>query len=644
MDKEEALIEFLKGLRISLNNASVYFKEHPFYIKSVQEFKQKINDLLVFLNPIRVNVAAHSLFIDGKNYDKTQLHTELASLFHLRKIKSIEIREGLTVDELLNFLSALALPPKDIMKNGGLRNILNRQKNAHCLVEDLDYSQLLGMSGEEAKDVWGYLFGEAAQSRDERSIDNCVDNFGTVVGNLKAKDLTADDDLKKNICSFFVCLKDGKKDKFDKCSKEMFRAVMKNKDSIGSQDAEKIKEFFKDVNEEQFADMFLEGVVKDDSFDALSLQLFSKLTGGRNLQDISRNLLDKISAKDPLKDEPRAAKRVKDLLSASQDQAVSEVYRNILSSLLRGITFEKGVFFDRSRLHSNFRYLLLNLLEEEKERDKLSLVVAKVAEEWGNIVNDKDTRFLRFFCDIERSIKARDPGSAGLFEDIDKRLTDFVEHLLWEDNILPELGYLIDIVGKSSLDADYYLNKIFSEERLSPSVLKLFFKSFPDQQGSFLKRLEKRSSDMDFVIKVINNLKLIEPRLALSVLTGIYALSGEITRIEILKVMHALPEISVPFLLSVLQKDNAYLKRHALAVLSRDPGLRKEACEALLAIPSALGMKNALLLENMGLIDEAGFKEAGDYLQFLKGRPYFWNRKIRQKAGEILDKFNARKG
>jgi hypothetical protein len=390
--------------------------------------------------------------------------------------------------------------------------------------------------------------------------------------------------------------------------------------------------------------MLLEGLVKDDSFDALSLELFSKLTGAKNQQDISRSLLERISSKDALKENPRAAKRVKELLSKSQNQAVSEVYRNILSSLLKDISFEKGVFFDRSRLHTNFRYLLLNLLEEEKDKGKLALIVTKITDEWGNIVNDKDTRFLRFFCDIEIKIKGSFPDLAGLFEDIDKRLTDFVEHLLWENNPLPELGYLIDILNKSSLDADYYLNKIFSEERLSPSVLKLFFKSFPDQQGSFLKRLEKRNSDMDFIIRVINNLKLVESGLVLGILAGIYGLSGEMARIEVLKVMSTLSQINGSFLLSILHKDSGYLKKQALVVLRRDPQLRKEACGVMLAIPSFLGLKNDLLLENMDLIDEAGFKEAADYLQFLRSRPYFWNKRIRQKAGEILDKWNVGKG
>ena len=45
MNKEEALNDFLKGLRIVLNNASAYYKEHTYFRKSVETFKQKIDAL-----------------------------------------------------------------------------------------------------------------------------------------------------------------------------------------------------------------------------------------------------------------------------------------------------------------------------------------------------------------------------------------------------------------------------------------------------------------------------------------------------------------------------------------------------------------------------------------------------------------------
>jgi hypothetical protein len=106
--------------------------------------------------------------------------------------------------------------------------------------------------------------------------------------------------------------------------------------------------------------------------------------------------------------------------------------------------------------------------------------------------------------------------------------------------------------------------------------------------------------------------------------------------------MQRLPAINAGFLISILQKGSANLKKEALAILSRDLELRKEALNSLLVISSPLGTNNDLLIENMNLIDAAGFKEAFDHLHYLKSKRFFWNRNIRKVAGEILEKWNVR--
>ena len=643
MDKEEALLEFLKGLRICLNNASAYFKGHPFYVKSVNEFKAKVDILLTFINPIKISIAPESLFIDGKSYDKPQLFTEIAAMFHIRKIKNIEMREGITSDELTSFLGAIALAPKEALKRGGVGNILGSGKFAHCFVEDLDYSQLLAGTGEEAKDVWTYLFGEAAQKKDEQAIERCVENFGSVFGSFKAKDLVEDEELRKNICGFLACLKDERKDKFNACSKDMFKAVMKYKGVIEPEQVEKIKAFFKDVNEEQFADLLLDGLTKDDNFDALSLQVFSKLAGEERQRNISLNFLNKVAGKDPLKENPRAAKRVKELLFGTDTQAVSEVYRNVLASLLKDITLEKGVSFDRAQLHLNYRYILLNLLEEERNKEKLGLIISKLTDEWANIVDEHDTKYLRFLVKTEKRAKQENPEAVFLFEDLDKRICGFIEHLMWEEEPSLDLPYLIEALERSASEASFYLNRFFVEQRFSPASLKLFFKSFPGEKEEFLRQLEKKRIDLNFLSKMISGLTMVDCKTALEILVRIYSFSNELVRIQVLKQMQGLPEISFGFVISVLQKGSGATKKEALAILSRDPQLRKEAVNVLLGILSPLGIYNALLIENLGLIDAAGFKEAQDFLYFLRNKRYCWNRNIRKIAQEILEKWNAGK-
>ena len=56
MDKEEALHEFIKGLRIAFNNSLAYPRQHPYFVKSVDEFRQKIEVLSGFLKPIKLYI------------------------------------------------------------------------------------------------------------------------------------------------------------------------------------------------------------------------------------------------------------------------------------------------------------------------------------------------------------------------------------------------------------------------------------------------------------------------------------------------------------------------------------------------------------------------------------------------------------
>ena len=117
MDKEEALGDFLKGLRIAINNSLAYSRQHPYFLKNSQDFKEKIEAAFKFLNSIRVDVASETIFLEGKDWQKLAFSSELANILHQRKIKSVEFKPGLTVNEVADFLSLLSLQPKEIIKN-----------------------------------------------------------------------------------------------------------------------------------------------------------------------------------------------------------------------------------------------------------------------------------------------------------------------------------------------------------------------------------------------------------------------------------------------------------------------------------------------------------------------------------------------
>ena len=61
----------------------------------------------------------------------------------------------------------------------------------------------------------------------------------------------------------------------------------------------------------------------------------------------------------------------------------------------------------------------------------------------------------------------------------------------------------------------------------------------------------------------------------------------------------------------------------------------------LFKIPSFYGRKNELLIENMQIVFDLGLIEAAGYIRDLSRRRFFWNRKLRDKANQILKEWNA---
>ena len=643
MNKEVALNDFLKGLRIALSNASAYSKDHPYFIKSIENFRHTVDTLFTFLSPIKINIAPDSLFLDGKQWQKQTLYIELANLFHLRKIKSIEFRDGLTTEELIDFLSSVALPVREILKAGGFARILRGKDNPHLSIEELDYSELLRQEGEETKDVWAYLFKEAVEKRDFRKINEYADNFEKIMKKFKVKDFSENENLREDLYNFLSYLKVTQKEKFCRCARETFNSLLKHKEALSDERLDKLKSLFKDLNKDEFACMFWDGVMQDESFDILNLNLFSQLTAGERQNEIASSLLERAPSRESLRSNPSATKRIQNILSSSGGELVSEVYRNILTSLFKDISLEKGMSFDRDLLYTSYRYALLNLLSQEKNKKRLNMILEKLSGEWKVIEREKDPKFIKYLSQTLRQRIKEEPNLASLFDELQRRISGFLESVIWEKETDADLIELADNLEKSSQNADFYISRIFAEGKVNAIGIKLFFRFFPESLASFNKNLEKKKTDMEFLSKIVGALKEIDSALSIEILKNIYFFASEVIKIEVLEAMQQLSSFDRQFIFSILERGDLTLKKEALALLSRDARLRREAIDMLLTIESPWGLKNKILLENMTLVEELGLREAGGYLDSLSRRKFFWNRNIRKKARQILEKWYARK-
>ena len=640
MDKEEALIDFLKSLRIVLNNASAYSINHPYFVKSVEDFKLKVDTLFAYLSPIKINVACDSLFIDEKRWQKQTLYIELANMFHLRKLRSVELREGVRVEELVVFLSSLALPAREILKLGGVQKILKKQETPHIFIEELDYSELLREGGEEVKDIWAHLVQEAIQKEDALRINEFAENFKENIKNFKLKDFLENAQLRESLYDFLYYLRANHKEKFCECARAIFNQLLKHKEALYDEKLDKIKSLFIDLDDNDYACMFWDGLLEDDSFDTLNLNLFSQLVGEEREKAIVSSLLTRAPDRGSLKNNPKAVKKIQELLSVSADQAVSEVYRNILSSLFKDITFEKGISFDRDLLNANYRFILLNILVQERHRKRVNLILGSLLKVWDEAAREQDSRFIKDLLEILRQLKSEKLPISDYSDELNKRIAGFLEGIIWERAVSPDLIALAEGLEKSAYTADFYLNKIFNEEKITPCGLRLFLRFFPEHLASFYKDLQEKNTDMEFAQNIIEALKTIDEQSSLEVLKNIYSFVNEVIKMEVLRAMQRLSRVDEEFIYSILKGAGVPLKKEAMSVLLRDPKTRKNGIELFASVSSPFGTRNKIILGNLTVIEELELKDASYYLTQLSRKPFFWNSGVRNRALEILRRWH----
>jgi hypothetical protein len=381
VDKEQLLNDFFRSLRGTLTNSFSYSKNHPYFIKSVENFKSKLDALLVVVNPLKIGITSSGVMVDGKNLDKAGFFEDLAHLLHRRKIKSIEIRPGVTLRDLISLFSVISLQQEVIAKGGGVNVLLAKQSLFNLTIEELDYSMFLQEAGQECTDIWSYMLKEAVQSNDETKINSLADNFGTLIQRSGQNEIFQAPEIPAAINEFLISLRNKDPGKFAKCSKDIFLWLLHIKDSIGPEKLDKLRQIFDRLSQEDLSNLFWEGLSQEDNFDDLSVQFFAKITGQNDPEQIARGVVNKINTEEGLRNNPRVAKRIRNLLTSPQTGQVSAVYRNTLESLVKGISFSGVLFFDQKELKRNYRYIVLNILLTNEDKDNLLLATEVLANE-----------------------------------------------------------------------------------------------------------------------------------------------------------------------------------------------------------------------------------------------------------------------
>ena len=638
MDKDQALTTLLKDLKIALNNASICSHEHPFFIKSIEKLKIQLDKILKSIASLRIGIMPHSLVIDGNNWDKEKIHRDLAEFFHRRKIKVVELKDGITLDELVDFLTKVNMPAEDILKRGGLVKILNPASVRHVFVEELDYSPFLDAEGsEQTENIWESLLNKELQQADGSAMVNIESNFVNIAKRIKTKDLLTNERLRGNIIKLLDYLKNNDPDKFSECSRVLVKSIMKEKALTKDEDFEKIKLFFKDMSSGELSQAIWEDIVSDSDFDPTSFNVFSSLIAKDKEQDVADKFADQFEKnKENLKDNPQALDRIRDLFSSS-NAGVSEVYRKALASFLSDEGYKEGVHLDKDLLRDNYRLTILNSLITENSWDNAQVIIEEISKELNGIDLKSNVDFIKNTLKALEVKLNQDLTFSDVLLGLRKNIGEIIEDAIVDGKVGFEFS---DLIEEPSHSEDFYLKKIFEENIETVGILKLFIKFFPQKIEDFNKRLQIRSSDVNFIKHMVDNIKLIDSQFSLDALKTIFYFSNAFIKGEVLEAMDELSCRDYEFLLFVLKGSNVFLKKGALKCLAKDSVQARKAAGVLLALKNPLGIHSAILNAHIKMIEEVGLKEARRYLQHLVQRRFFWNKGVGQRAREVLSKLS----
>jgi hypothetical protein len=398
MKKDERIKAFFKALKISLKSYSIYNKIHPSYKKSIKKLKSELDRLFHFFDrSIQIGFTPNSIYLENEILKGENLYVDVAKMFHLRKIKSLEIKPAVTTDELELFLSKVFMPRKSIFQKGGIKKILEKEKLSNVSVTELDYSQLLKGEGEEIKDIWTYLLKEVHDEKNESKMEYLAENSERMYDKIDAGEVLSDEELQQSFESFFNYLNREKKDKYISFSKKLMKSAVTNKQISSKEKLEKLKPLLTDLSEKDLASTLWEEITTNDEFDQVNFSIFSKLIEKEKHSKIAESLLDVFNKSKVDKQNKKTKEKIRELLSGTSSPLISNVYRRTLQSLLKGISEkQEKIVFDTAHLQKNYYLILLNMLEKEKAKKECSEILNQILKEWKNILKSDDMEYLKY--------------------------------------------------------------------------------------------------------------------------------------------------------------------------------------------------------------------------------------------------------
>lgn len=641
MPELEALNEFLLALRLCSKRFALYPEGHPARKAFLLELKDKLDKLLLPEKSLWLGVTTKALRLQDGTYLTDKLHEEMARYLHGRRIQSLEIQAGLTEEELALFLKFLAKSQKADTFSSEELQVSPEEELHHIKIQWLDYSLLLAEHGEEIKDVWSYLFDQALKSRQSQHLDQAASYLIKSLERSSVCELASDERQWPLWPDFFSSLREKKVKSFKPALSAVVKNILTRPEQLTSPVLEeKFQGLLEDFDEETLATCLSEAFRDDPSFDASKLGLWFRLTRSKKhglmATFFERNLETRLTQW------PAAFLRDKftRLIQGYSINPYPEAYYQAFLSLLKKIPEESRRQLDRESLWRHEISLHLFLLGRGQEPEAMFDSLSFLSRNLSRIMEARDFPLLREFHYWLSERQAMLTNHEDYLPTL-KRLTAFIEEKILKEEDFPEQDYFVASLKRSALGLNYYLQTIFGEGRVSPAILKLFFRFFLEHIFYFDLNLDEKAGDRAFLEKMIVSLAEVDSPASFVSLKNIFNFSEADLRRKVLLAMQRLSTFDENFLWSHLLERPLSWQKEALLLLKKKPASLERALKMLLVRSSPFGIKNKQIIEAVQLVGEMGLIEALPYLQALARKPFFWNYRLRKEVRKVLRFLNG---
>jgi hypothetical protein len=643
MDTNQLFATLIRSLKAAIDAGAMYFFDHPIFQESAERLCTAIRDIMQVTSPVRIGFTPSSLMYGDTLYEDQLVYKTLAHNFHIKKIKTLTFHEGISGEELKEFLILIALTPKELLKNGGIQKLVDEKNLPHIKIEEIDYTELLYAEGEECDDVWTYLLSEAVTKNNQDAISKYTQNFEALMRRFKVHTVVADEEASKNLEKFMTYLQQNEESAYKDCAKHILRNAMKDKEISSESNLSQLNIFTQNLGTEELADTLWEEILSEDSVDELNLSLFSQLLDPEKNEQVASSLQAKMDKNKILLQAPRVRNRIKDLFSSEKSSMIPKSYHHFLTTALANISSAGTVKYDKNHATKNYWYTLASILGHTKDASHTEKILDRIESALSSM--QKECPIL-FFLDLHStmtSLQMLRPESktatrlGELMYVIEKHVND----LIYEGNaLLSEFDEIANKIGNEKPTIERFYNQFFNESKVNPFMLRLLLFLAGATHEIFYYHIEQKSRDLNFIRKVIDIAKALPLTDAEELLTKIYYFSGRFIQVKVLQEMHALgiynPEVIKP----ILHKAPLPVKLEAMKVALKDEAACTEALSILFSVSSFLGIKNHILRMNIKIVDDLNVHQAKPYIEKLAHQKFLWKRSVQKEAARVLEKWN----